>query len=227
MIPAAFIEMNALPLTLNGKVDRRALPAPGHDRPRQEKKYVGPRDSVEAELTAIWESILDVHPIGVEDKFFDLGGHSLLAVRLLARIEKKFDRKLPLAMVLQAPTIARMASFIRKGKAWRPVPPWSRFRPKVQSRRCFLCMELAGACSGVTQIWRQLRAGKPVYALKSRSMDAQDEFSRIEEIASQYVADVRAFQPRGPYHLGGYCSAGTWLMRWRGKPIRRARRWHC
>src|SRR5258707_15220520 len=73
MVPATFVSLNALPLTPNGKVDRNALPEPSKGRPLMEG-IATPRDAVELKLTQIWENVLDVHPVGIEDKFFDLGG---------------------------------------------------------------------------------------------------------------------------------------------------------
>ena len=118
MVPSIFLELKQLPLTPNGKVDRRALPAPDRARPELEKRYSAPRDEVELQLTKIWEQVLGVHPIGIEDKFFDLGGHSLLAVRVIAQMEKSFGRKLRLATIFQAPTIQQLAAIIRDPLSW-------------------------------------------------------------------------------------------------------------
>jgi len=114
MLPAAFVFVPSLPLTSNGKIDRRALPEPDQSRPELEKKYASPLDNVERELTRIWESVLDVRPIGIGDRFFQLGGHSLLAVRVVALIEKAFGKKLRLATLFQAPTIEQLATFLRE-----------------------------------------------------------------------------------------------------------------
>src|SRR5207244_2494237 len=78
-----------------------------------ERKFLGPRDAVEGQLKQIWENILGIQPIGVEDKFFELGGHSLLAVRLIAQIEKTFGKKLPVSTIFQSPTIAQLAKVLR------------------------------------------------------------------------------------------------------------------
>ncbi len=93
MIPAAFVLMDEWPLTPTGKVDRRALPEPDRARPSLEGKYASPRDAVELDLTKIWEEVLGVKGIGIEDGFFELGGHSMLAVKLIARIEENVWEK--------------------------------------------------------------------------------------------------------------------------------------
>lgn len=121
MVPAACSWLDALPLTPNGKVDRRALPAVAAVAVVSEEPQ-GPRDDLERQLVAIWEATLGVAPIGVADNFFDLGGHSLVAVRLFARIEAAFGRKLPLATLFSAPTIGELAALLRE-QGW--VASWS------------------------------------------------------------------------------------------------------
>ena len=210
MTPGAFVEMETLPLTPNGKVDRRALPVPEKGRPDLERKYVGPKDAVETDLVQIWETVLGIQPIGVEDRFFDLGGHSLLAVRLLALVEKKFERKLPLAVVFQAPTVSQMAGCLRNEKAVTPGSALVEIQSKGNKPPLFFVHGVGGGMFwGYANLSRSLGTDQPLYALKSRSMDGQAEFGSIEEMAEQYVSDIRAFQPKGPYHLGGYCFGGN------------------
>lgn len=125
MIPAAFIHLDAIPLTVNGKVDYRALPEP--DMARGTSGYVAPRTASEARLARLWEDLLHVTPVGVEDSFLDLGGHSLLASRLLVRIEKEFSVRLPLRTVLEQRTVAAQAKAVETAErttaaASLPVP---------------------------------------------------------------------------------------------------------
>jgi amino acid adenylation domain-containing protein len=113
MVPTAFVVLEALPLTPSGKVDRNALPQPEGDRPALERGFVAPHDVIEWELTHMWEDLLGVKPIGVQDDFFELGGHSLLAVQLFAYIEKQIGTRLPLVTLFQRPTIAHLAQSLR------------------------------------------------------------------------------------------------------------------
>jgi amino acid adenylation domain-containing protein len=113
MIPSAFVALEALPLTPSGKVDRNALPKPDGGRPELESGFVAPYDAFERQLTYMWEDLLGVQPIGVQDDFFELGGHSLLAVQLFAHIEKLLGIRLPLVMLFQRPTIAALAHGLR------------------------------------------------------------------------------------------------------------------
>nr|QEO74477.1 condensation domain-containing protein [uncultured bacterium] len=120
MVPAVFVALPALPLSRNGKVDRRALPAPPQSRPELEAGYVAPRTGVESELAEIWAKTLGVERVGVHDNFFELGGHSLLATQLNARIVKAFDVELPLRSLFEAPTVAGLAAIIEQQR--RPEP---------------------------------------------------------------------------------------------------------
>src|SRR6185295_1680646 len=88
MMPSAFVLLDSLPLTQNGKVDRPALPVPDQLSPEVDRAYLAPRDALEIKLRQIWEQVLSLKTIGVRDNFFEIGGHSLLAARLLAQIQK-------------------------------------------------------------------------------------------------------------------------------------------
>ncbi|HZB94543.1 MAG TPA: phosphopantetheine-binding protein [Herpetosiphonaceae bacterium] len=113
MVPAAVVVLEGLPLTANGKVDRRALPAPEGVRPAGAAGYVAPRDTVEQQLVALWETALGVQPIGVQDSFFELGGTSLAAVRLMAQIQQQWGQRLELAALFAGATIAEQAAQLR------------------------------------------------------------------------------------------------------------------
>jgi amino acid adenylation domain-containing protein len=116
MIPSAFIMLGAMPLTPTGKVDRRALPAPGTERPDLDTPFVGPKTHVENELIQIWTEILPLDQIGIHDNFFDLGGHSLAAMRVVSRVSKKFQLEVPLQSLFQSPTVAQMAAVIMQNQ---------------------------------------------------------------------------------------------------------------
>jgi len=210
MVPATFVAMTSLPLNANGKMDRNALPPPEHPMGETARQFTVPRDDLEAQLTKIWEDVLGIQPIGVEDHFFDMGGHSLLAVRLVARIEKAFRKKIPVATIFQSPTIAQLAAALREEKAANASSSLVEIQPKGSKPPLFLVHGVGGGMFwGYTNLSRHLGPDQPVYAFKSRGMDGQEEFGSIEEMATHYVADLRGFQPRGPYYLGGYCFGGN------------------
>ncbi len=112
MIPATWVMLDALPLTANGKVDRKALPAPDSQRPELSSAYIAPRSAIERDIAEVWQEVLAIENVGVNDNFFDLGGHSLQAVRVHGKLRAKFEKNLLLFELFQFPTIAAMAKYI-------------------------------------------------------------------------------------------------------------------
>jgi Acyl-CoA synthetases (AMP-forming)/AMP-acid ligases II len=112
MIPSAFVVLEAMPLTPNGKIDRKALPSPDQTRPDIEGAFVGPRTPIEEMLAAIWAQILKLEKVGVHDNFFSLGGHSLLATQVVQRARDTFNVDLPLRLFFETPTVADLAAHV-------------------------------------------------------------------------------------------------------------------
>jgi acyl carrier protein len=117
MIPSVFIPLPELPRTANGKLDRKALPAPDGSRPVLEREFVAPRTETERVLAEIWSEVLRVSEVGIHDNFFELGGHSLLATTVVSRIRNSFSVELPLRYIFEAPTVARLALAITQGQS--------------------------------------------------------------------------------------------------------------
>jgi len=212
MIPSSFVCLDALPLTPNGKIDRQALPAPG--RPGhgvdEDEGYLAPRTAVETQLAGIWAELLGIQPIGVRDDFFDLGGHSLLAVRLMARIQKAFGQNLPLSMFLQGATIERLADKLGQSQPAAPWPSLTPIQPQGSKPPFFCVHGIFGDVLFYADLARYLGADQPVYGLQARGLDGVTEpVTRIESMATHYIEELRAFQPRGPYYLGGYSSGAS------------------
>ena len=109
MVPSAFVVLEQVPLTPNGKLDRKALPAPGRERLFRAESHAPARTSVEEALVEIWEEMLRVEGVGVHDNFFELGGHSILVTRMVDRVRKAFDVEVPVASFFESPTVAHLA----------------------------------------------------------------------------------------------------------------------
>ena len=109
MIPSAFVVLDSLPLTPSGKVDRKALPEPGPERPVAKDSYVAPRTPIENVLAGIWCEILGLKEVGIHDNFFELGGHSLLATQVISRLRKVFEVEIPLRTLFESPTVEELA----------------------------------------------------------------------------------------------------------------------
>jgi acyl carrier protein len=211
MLPSAFVFLSALPLNANGKVNRRHLPPPEPVTPTPHPAVV-PRDATEAILTQIWKELLNVPSVGTRDNFFELGGHSLLVLRLLARIEKSFGKALPVATVFQVPTVEGLARLLRE----EPREPGARSRSIVPiqptgSRPPLMLVHGAGGGMfwGYANLAEHLGPDQPVYGFKAADVSDLNDGTTIEAMAAEFVGQLRAFQPRGPYYLGGYCFGGN------------------
>ncbi|MCA1615652.1 MAG: amino acid adenylation domain-containing protein [Acidobacteria bacterium] len=117
MVPSAFVVLDSLPLNANGKVDRRALPAPDALRPELEESYVAPRGAVEEQVAAVWRQVLGTERVGIHDNFFDLGGHSLIATQIVSRLCDAFAMELPLRQLFESPTVAGLAAAVVRRQA--------------------------------------------------------------------------------------------------------------
>lgn len=122
MVPASFVFLGALPMTLSGKLDASALPAPEPARPELGSAYQEARTPVEEALTEIWMKVLRVGRVGVDDNFFELGGHSLLATQVISRIRGSLHVELPLRYLFLNPTIAGLALAVARKRAERVAP---------------------------------------------------------------------------------------------------------
>jgi phthiocerol/phenolphthiocerol synthesis type-I polyketide synthase E len=168
------------------------------------------KNDIETQLTRIWQELLGVEPIGPDQNYFDLGGDSSLAVHLFVQIEKTFNIKLPIFTLFEAPTIGELAEVLRRDAApagWSPLVVIQ----SNGSRPPFFCMHGAG---GNVLIYRELSkllgTDQPFYGLQSQGLDgAVPPLTKIEDMASLYVKEIRRAWPNGPYMLGGYCMGGT------------------
>jgi amino acid adenylation domain-containing protein len=122
MAPSSYVMLRALPLTVNGKVDYKALPAPEEVRPELDIPFITPRTPVEEELAQIWSQFLRVEPVGIYDNFFQLGGHSLLLTQLASRVSEVFQVDMPLAAFFENPTVAQMTAVIAARQAQQEDP---------------------------------------------------------------------------------------------------------
>jgi thioesterase domain-containing protein len=210
MVPQAFVQLNEIPLTPNGKVDRKALPAPDRERSDLQRSFVAPRDLLELQLAQVWEEVLGVAPIGVRDDFFELGGHSLLAVRLLARTERALGETFALSRLFQTPTVERLANLLRQRKRDISRSPLVPIQPRG-TRPPFFCVHPGGGnvlC--YADLSRSLGSEQPFYAFQAQGLDgSQPPLTRIEDMAALYVREMRSVQPAGPYRLGGWSVGGT------------------
>lgn len=209
MIPSGFLVLDAIPLTPNGKVDKRALPTDDVIRPNSTKSFVAPRNFTELALAKIWESLLNTRPIGVTDNFFDLGGHSFLALRLTAQIHERFGHNLPLSTLFENTTIEKLAKIVSQPTHLNSSSPIVAIQSSG-SQLPFFCVHAAGGdVNNYAYLAKKLGVEQPFYALEQTPDQQEPEIISVEETAAYYLKEIRAIQPEGPYLLGGWCYGGV------------------
>jgi amino acid adenylation domain-containing protein len=207
MVPAAFVELPALPLTVNGKTDRAALPAPEFAAAGGGR---GPRDAREEVLCRVFAEVLGVERVGVEDNFFELGGHSLLAMRLTGRIRAELGVPVQVAAVMAAPTVAGLAARLGtdgRRDALRVVLP---LRERGTRAPLFCFHPASGFAWQYSGLLRHLDPSWPVYGVQSPGLGGElPDVADVAGLAGRYLAEIRRVQPAGPYHFLGYSFGGT------------------
>ena len=206
MVPSVFVELDALPLTSSGKVNRRALPMPEDSRLAG---YVAPRTPVEERLTGIWCEVLGIDIVGVHDDFFDLGGHSLLAVKLFARIEQEFGRKFPLATLFQHGSICHFAGLLDESVTEDRLATIVPLRPVSGGRPLFVMPSIGGELLFSRPLIEKLPASVSVMGIQP-ALDAEnlELFREFRNTAEHFVRTLREHQPHGPYALLGFSYGG-------------------
>jgi len=218
MVPAAFVFIDALPLTDNGKIDRRALPALDRSTLAKSEEYVGPRTATERALTEIWTRALHLERVGVFDNFFELGGNSLTATRVMSRACSMLNVQLPLRALFESPTIAEFAQVVEKTAEGESFvwPTVMKIQPLGTRRPIFFVAAPNINALGYIRLADHLGDDQPLYGLQSQKYlkTTTDEHGRplvefsqavVEELANEYVRAMREVQPHGPYLLGGMC----------------------
>lgn len=231
------------------QVERLAQPAqtnseeasssgPKFSRPNLQSEYAAPTNEHEKFLVAVWQELLGVDNIGIHDDFFELGGQSLIAVRLVNRIKKTYKLEFGLAVLFEAPTVAKCAALIREqlgvvadepntaetgstGTGDRPsgskaAKPGSRksscivpINPKGTRPPFYAIHGMGGNIVEYSHIAKYLDPDQPFYGIQAQGLDGKKPIlSRVDEIAATYIKEIREFQPEGPYYLGGSSFGG-------------------
>ncbi|HKW66423.1 MAG TPA: AMP-binding protein [Terriglobales bacterium] len=204
MVPSLFILLDELPMTPQGKIDRRAVQQQKAKLDSQE-----PRDDTEAQLVEIWRSLLGGDRIGIRDDFFDLGGDSLLAASLLFQIEQVFGKELSPSILADDATIQSLAEALVE--QWTAEPsPWLVDIKETSSCRPFFYLhgDYSGAGLYSIRLARLLGEEFPFYALQPLKRFETPLPASIESLAYAHLQTLLSVQPHGPYLLGGYCNGG-------------------
>jgi thioesterase domain-containing protein/acyl carrier protein len=166
--------------------------------------------SVELRLVDIWRRVLGQKEVSLDDDFFEIGGNSLSAAQVIVEIQSAFGRQLPLIVLHEAPTITRLARVIERQNGTRAWPTLVALQ-RLGSAPPFFCVHGAGgSILGLMDLARHLAPRQPLFGIQAPSCLTENASPRsIEELASDYVAALRAFQGEGPYYLGGYSFGGS------------------
>lgn len=207
MVPAAFVRLEQLPLSPNGKLDRKALPA---DAGRsQERVAIAPRTHEERQIARIWQSIFALDELSVDDNFFDLGGHSLQAVQMVAQIEAELGRQLPLVALFKAQTIEQLARLLEEEPAEDVWAPLVQLRAGGTGSPLFCVPGLGAQAHHFYHLAAALGNEHPVYAFQPQGLDGHSKAHvSIDEMADYYLGLLLAAQPTGPYFLVGHSLGG-------------------
>jgi amino acid adenylation domain-containing protein/FkbH-like protein len=193
------------PAKIHARIESKAVIRHGN-----QASYIPPKSELESQLCEIWQRHLHIDRVGITDNFFEIGGHSLLAVRLFAEINRVTGKKLPLVTIFHSPTIEQLAIHLAQGHGELSRSLLVPLQSKGAKPPLFLVHGAGGDILwGYANLSAHMPDDQPIYGIKSSGQAGRDEFARIEDMAACYVKELRAFQPHGPYYLGGYCFGGN------------------
>lgn len=209
MIPSAFVLVEKLPLTIQGKLDRSALPPPPTQRQSISASVVNPVTATQQTLVQIWQDLLEIAPIGIDDDFFELGGHSMLAVRMVALVQQRTGKALPLSALFRKPTIEQLANLLDDSRTNEsalvvPLAVGGNDEP-------IFCIHPAG---GTVFCYRDLAAyfagQRNVFGVQARGLDGREAPHRtLQEMASDYADAITTVSSSGSIHLVGWSLGGN------------------
>lgn len=205
MVPAAIVSVEALPRTVNGKIDRAALSARGLLVRSEQRKFRAPATDLERNLQSTWQELLKTDSIGIDDDFFALGGTSLLAVQLADRIASSIGRGLPVSAILDRPTIAQLAArlesrghdraiLLARGNGEHPL---------------FLVHPAGGDVAVYRELAPLLHNFDSIWGITSRALEGESEHDSIESMARDYAQIIQTLQPAGPIAIAGWSMGGV------------------
>ncbi|MGO2511670.1 amino acid adenylation domain-containing protein [Marinomonas polaris] len=206
MVPAHFILLNKMPLTPNGKVDRKALPLPTW---QASNSYEPPRNQLEEMLTNLWAETLGLTLVGIRDNFFEIGGDSISATRILNHIQKNLLIEVPLGVLFKTSTIADLSDYLSRSDDWDPMISTLPIKSSGTDSPLFCIHPALGLAWGYAGLLRHLSKSTPVFGLQATGLRHAARLPEsIEEMAEEYLLQIKNVQPKGPYRLLGWSFGG-------------------
>ncbi len=207
MVPQLWVRLDEMPLTNNGKIDKKSLP----DRETSQFSkitYVAPRNEIEKQFATIWQNVLEVDKVGINDDFFSLGGHSLLAMKLVIQMNKISDKNISILDIFEHPSIAKLS---------KKLPSENNFEDQVlialnekgDKRPIFCAPSGIGNALPFYNLYELLGEQQPFYAFQCPGIDGETPILQtVEQIASTFIIEMQKIDPYGPYCIGGYSFGG-------------------
>ncbi|MGM0887833.1 MAG: non-ribosomal peptide synthase/polyketide synthase [Bacillota bacterium] len=210
MVPSNFIEVDAIPLTTNGKVDRKALNSLTIQRESTFSTPIIPRDEIEYQLITIWQDLLQIEDVHINDDFFNRGGHSLLVIKLISKVREKFGKEIKVSALIKNPTVEGIACLIRENHGM--AKSLSVLVPLQESeKRPFFCVHpFMGNVFCYIQLARLLKDHCSFYGLQNPLVEKEGMNGlTLSEVVQLYIEEMKRVQPEGPYRLGGWSLGGA------------------
>ena len=209
MLPFAYVRLDAIPLTLLGKVDLQALPAPDWSALGVDTLFVEASTDSERYLVDLWRHLLKLERISAEDNFFELGGSSLNAGEMVSRIKRELGVNISLPMLVKQTTLKQLAALIDQNGSGSPASSLAAIRRSKGDTPLFLVPPSRGQVMGFYTLGRRIETDLPIYAFQQRGLDGSAPlYTSVSAMVQDYVALMRAVQPSGAYYLGGRSFGG-------------------
>ena len=209
MVPTYFVELDKMPLNTSGKIDRKALPVPDTDLIISES-YIAPRNETEKMLAKIWCDVLQLDKVGVTDDFFSVGGHSLNSIQLISKINKSFNKNLPVIWGFKNPTIEKQGEELANSVILNTEELLVKFNESGYKIPMFFIHPGGMGAEAYFDLASKLNKDQPFYIIDSINQREQKlKFKTIPEYAAEYLKHIKKAQSHGPYYLGGWSFGGV------------------
>jgi amino acid adenylation domain-containing protein len=209
MVPVVWIELEELPLTSNGKIDRKALPDHQEAIAEKKKLYVEPATETEKVMAALWKESMGIEQISVDDNFFELGGHSLMAVRILSKFEKKTGKNFQLSVLFKYPDVRSLSDFIDNFQNESIYTSLVPIKPSGTKTPLYIIHGEGLNILNFSHLATYVDAEQPIFGLQAKGLNGVDEpLDNLPDIAAHYLSEILQHNPNGPYLLAGYSFGG-------------------
>ena len=210
MVPNYFLQLNEIPLTSNGKINKKVLPLP-EESGINVHEYTAPSNNTEKLLVQIWSSVLNIPQdrLSVNDNFFDIGGHSIKAIKIMAEMFTATNTRFPISILFQYPTIKELSLFVDNKYDW-PYKCLIAIKPTGKKDPLYIVHGIGLNLLNLQPLIMELDIDQPVFGLQALGLDGSENepLDRMDKIAAYYISEIIKHNPNGPYVLAGYSFGG-------------------